>query len=67
MGPCLAQTSRGKNPRLVYFESYEGRRVHVSDREDELTVLNQTPFGRRRLREKIEEFQSPLRLIDLGS
>ncbi len=59
-----AQT-REKGPRLVYFEYYEGSRDEVRERENELTLMNQSPIGRRGIRETIEHFRGPLRLLDL--
>ncbi len=59
------QQTRGKNLRLVYYEQYEGERDLINQRENELTVLNQHGAGRRRLREMIERFQEPLRLLNL--
>ena len=56
---------RAKEPRLVYLESFEGERDKVNDRENELTQMNKTSGGRRRLRELIERFREPLRLVDL--
>ena len=56
----------GKNPKLVYFEEFVGQRNEVRKRENELTVWNQSSEGRRWLREMIEEFRAPLRLLDLN-
>ena len=50
---------------MVYFEQFVDRRDDVRERENELTLLNQTGSGRRRIREMIEEFREPLRLLDL--
>ena len=63
----LVQTTNGGNPKLAYFETHVGYKAKVSEREDELTLLNQLPLGRRRLRELIEDFQAPLRLVDLDA
>ena len=57
--------TRGKDPRLVYYEPFEGQRDSVREREAELTQLNQHGAGRRRLRQLIEQFRAPLRLLDL--
>ena len=62
----LVQSTRGKSPKLVYFETHEGNRGRVTKREGELTLLNLDPLGRRRLRELVENFQAPLRLVDLS-
>ena len=57
--------TREKGPRSVYFEYFEGNRDEVRERENELTLMNQSPVGRRRIRETIEHFRGPLRLLDL--
>ena len=57
--------TKGKDLRLVYYEQFEGMRDEVRERENDLTRLNQTGAGRRRLREMIERFREPLRLLDL--
>ncbi|MBM2826515.1 MAG: hypothetical protein HW403_579 [Dehalococcoidia bacterium] len=59
--------TRGKNPKLVYFEDYVGMKQEVDEREKELTDLNQTGFGQRRLRVLIERFRAPLKLLDLDA
>lgn len=58
------QTS-GKSPKLVYYEYFKGRRSEVNEAEDSFILLNQTPVGRRKIRQLIEEFREPLRLLDL--
>ena len=57
------QTS-GKNPKLVYFEVFQGDREEVNRREDELTKWNTTNAGQRHLLRLIEEFRAPMRLVD---
>lgn len=57
--------TKDRDPKLVYFESFVGGREEVKNVEDELTRLNQSGAGRRRLREMIEKFRDPLRLLDL--
>ncbi len=57
--------TKGKDPRLVYFETFRGHRSQVNEVEDDLTHLAQTPEGRRRLMEMVEDFREPLRLLDL--
>lgn len=59
-----AQT-KGKDPKMVYYESFEGRRKSVDEREIELNILNSSGTGRRKLRQVIEKFRAPLRLLDL--
>ena len=56
--------TKGKDPKLVFFATYEGMRDEVNDVEKELIHLNQTKAGRRRLRELIEEFRTYGRLVD---
>ena len=63
----LVKSTKGRNPKLVHFERYEGERARVDEREKELTLLNQDPWGRRRLRELVENFQAPLRLVDFDA
>ena len=48
----------------MYYEPFEGQRDLVRHREGELTQLNQHGAGRR-LRQMIEQFRTPLRLLDL--
>ncbi len=59
-----AQT-RGKTPKLVYFEEFVGVRYEVNRCEDDLTRLTRDGAGRRRLMKLIEKFRAPLRLLDL--
>ena len=59
--------TKGRDPRLVYYEQFHGNRPEVNAREDELTKLNLDTSGRRRLVEMIEDFRAPLRLLDLGA
>ena len=59
------EQTKGKNPRLVYFEGFEGDRKNVNKREDELTIDSKTAQGRRKIRKLIEDFRIPLRLLDL--
>ena len=61
----LQSQTNGKDPKLVYFETFEGMRAEVDEREKELTQRNQSGAGRRRIREMIEGFREPLRLLDL--
>ena len=63
----LVQSTKGRNPKLVCFEPYEGEKARVTERETELTLLNQDAMGRRRLREMVESFQAPLRLVDFNA
>ncbi|MBI2886527.1 MAG: GIY-YIG nuclease family protein [Chloroflexi bacterium] len=63
----LQRQTRGKNPRLVYFELVEGVRDEVNALEADLARLAQSGLGRRHLREMIERFRAPLKLLDLGA
>ena len=51
---------------MVFCEIFVGHRDRVDQEEKELIRLNKTGAGRRRLREMIEKFRAPLRLLDLG-
>ena len=57
--------TRGKDPKMVYYELFEGKRKILDRREIELIVLNSSGTGRRKLRQVIEEFRAPLKLLDL--
>ena len=61
----LQSQTKGKDSKLVYFRLFVGEREEVMDLEDELTLLNQSGAGRSRLREIIEHFRDPLRLLEL--
>ena len=49
----------------MWYDSFEEEKDAVNEREGELTVMNQTGAGRRRLRQMIDRFRAPLRLLDL--
>jgi len=57
--------TKGKDPKMVYYESFDGMRRLVNEREMELTILNSSGPGRRKLRQVIEQFRAPLKLLDL--
>ena len=61
----LQSQTRGKDPKLVYFQTFKGDRREVNDRENEVTLLSKSPIGCRHIREIIESFREPLRLVDL--
>ncbi|MBI2859677.1 MAG: GIY-YIG nuclease family protein [Chloroflexi bacterium] len=61
------QATKGKKPKLVYFEGYEGDREFVKERENELIKLNLTEKGRRQIRQVIRDFRTLLRLVDLDA
>ena len=57
-------STRGKHPKLVYFQEWVGERDELNEGEDFLTQLaNRNP---RAIRRMVEEWQKPLRLVDLG-
>ena len=58
-------STRGKHPSLVWFQEWIGRRDELNHEEDALThiAINRP----RALRRMIEEWQRPLRLVDLGA
>ena len=62
----LQTQTKGGDPKLVYYESFDGMRKLVDEREIELTILNSSEKGRRKLRQLIERFRIPLKLLDLG-
>ena len=62
----LQTQTKGKNPKMVYYESFDGMRKMVDEQEMELTILNSSDKGRRKLRQIIEKFRAPLRLLDLN-
>lgn len=59
--------SRGKSPKLVYFEQFEGEPDAVNAREGELTILTRSEAGQRQLRRLIEKFRAPIKLVDLDA
>lgn len=61
----LQTQTKGKDPKMVYYESFDGMRKMVDEQEMELTILNSSDKGRRKLRQIIEKFRAPLRLLDL--
>ncbi|MFC1987325.1 GIY-YIG nuclease family protein [Chloroflexota bacterium] len=57
--------TRGKDPKLVYYEIFEGMREIVDKRERELIAFCLSGLGHRKIRYIIEEFRAPLKLLDL--
>ncbi|MFC2066265.1 GIY-YIG nuclease family protein [Chloroflexota bacterium] len=55
----LQTQTKGKDPKLVYYESFDGMRKLVDEQEMELTILNSSGTGRRKLRQIIEGFRAP--------
>jgi len=56
--------TEGKNPKLVYFESFEGDHDQVDDRESELEGWSTSILGTADLVELIDEFRSNMDLVD---
>jgi len=59
------EATRGKFPRLVYYETYLGGQFEVNDREQELTLRASDGVGQGRIRVMVEKFRENLRLLDL--
>ncbi len=57
--------TRGKDPKMVYYEYFIGMREIVAKREKELIAYCLSGLGRRKIRHIIEEFRAPLKLLDL--
>lgn len=60
-------STKGRDPKLVYFEEISGHRTKANQREDELILLTLDGGGKRKLRALIEEFRTGdplLRLVD---
>ena len=57
--------TKGKDPKMVYYASFKGMRQDVDEQEMELTTLDSSGKGRRKLRQLVEQFRAPLRLLDL--
>ncbi len=61
----LQRQTANKNPRLVYYEeALDGKRA-TNERERELIKLTQSGDGLRKIRQMVEAFRAPLRLLDL--
>ena len=61
----LQRQTKNKDPKLVYFEQDLGGRRATDEREQALIMLNQSGAGQRRIRQMVEAFRAPLRLLDL--
>ena len=57
------QSTKGRNPELVWFKEFRGNKWLVLEREKELTLLKTTHSGRREIIEMILDWQRPLRNI----
>ena len=57
------RSTKGKHPKLVWFEKWTGNRDELKEEEDYLTKLvKQNP---RAIRRMVAEWQKPFRLVDL--
>jgi len=63
----LQRQTKGKDPKLVYYERFRGEREEVDDIEQYFSELCRTGSGQRVIRTIIEEFRTPLRLLDLDA
>ena len=59
----VVPSTRGKTPKLVWFEEWVGDRKELDTEEDDLTRL--ALASPRAIRTKVSEWQRPLRLVDL--
>ena len=59
----VVTSTRGKNPKLVWFKEWIGDRRGLAQEEDTLTRLAIT--NPRAIRVKVAAWQQPLRLVDL--
>ena len=57
--------TKDKDPRLVFYKPFEGMKKEVDQMEDELTKLNTTSQGQRKILKMIEDFRTNIRLLDL--
>lgn len=56
-------STRGKQPRLVWFEEWKGLTRELNQAEDDLTLMADN--NPRVIRRMVEEWQKPFRLVDL--
>ncbi len=61
----LTISTRGKNPKLVWFEKWRGEYEELIEAEDGLT--RSAVENPRAIRRIVEEWQKPLRLVDLDT
>ncbi|MFQ5861189.1 MAG: GIY-YIG nuclease family protein [Dehalococcoidia bacterium] len=60
-----ARSTRGKHPKLVYFDTYVGNREELDEDERDLTRLaKKNPRAIRRI---VAEWQRPLKLVTLDT
>ena len=59
------RSTKGKHPRLVYFKQWVGRTKELNESEDILNRLARENL--RAIRRMVEEWQQPLRLVDLDA
>ncbi|MEE8473438.1 MAG: GIY-YIG nuclease family protein [Dehalococcoidia bacterium] len=57
------RSTKGKHPKLVWFEKSQGNREELKEEEDDLTRL--AKHSPRAIRRMVAEWQRPLRLVDL--
>ena len=57
------RSTKGKDPKLVWFEEWIGNRRGLNQEEDTLTRL--AHLNPRAIRVKVAAWQAPLRLVDL--
>ena len=57
-------STRGKHPKLVYFEQWHGQTDELKAKEKELTRI--AVDNPRVIRRMVEEWQKPYRLVDFG-
>ena len=61
----MQKTTKGLDPKLVYFKSYEGNQDELNKAEDYYTyLLLNNPRAIRRI---VAAWQSPLRLVTIGA
>ena len=58
-----ANSTKGKNPKLVWYESFIGDKAEVNETEDHLTKLASS--NPRATRRSVPEWQRPLKLLIL--
>ena len=59
----LTRSTKGKNPKLVWFEKFYGNKESVEDDEKNLTLLSR--HNPRAIRRTIGNWRSLMRLVDL--
>jgi len=62
----MQRQTKKKYQRLAYYESFEGNRDSVNEREAELAKMNQSGFGHLRLRQMIKRCPWTVEAVRLG-